>query len=149
FIKGLADPHAAVMLLGLTHNSFGYIIPEDEFSYIDPSGNTGFLVPFTGYEEFVSLGPLTAPILRMEAYQPLFDAPASTLPSYLSACENLGNGHCLLAELVQHVDYIQRSYAQTCADAGMPDSFCALLNPETPLAGPCRDAGLPEEICST
>ncbi|MDP1776955.1 MAG: hypothetical protein Q8K94_10155, partial [Moraxellaceae bacterium] len=61
-----AKPNVHTMLLGLTHNSFGYIIPEDEFSYIDPTGDV------VGYEEIVSLGPLTAPLLRLQGYNPLF-----------------------------------------------------------------------------
>ena len=61
-------------LLGLTEDSLGYFIPEGEFHYVDPSGDTGFLLPFTGYEEFVSLGPLTVPLLRAEGYAPLFGA---------------------------------------------------------------------------
>lgn len=66
WIRSLPSDNATTMLLGLTQNSFGYIIPEEEFRYIDASGDDGFTVPFTGYEEFLSLGPLTAPLLRME-----------------------------------------------------------------------------------
>src|SRR3546814_6144338 len=72
-IRGLAanaNPDADVMLLGLTQNSFGYIIPEEEFNYLDASGDTGFLVPLTNYEQFVSLGPLTAPLWGAKAYLP-------------------------------------------------------------------------------
>jgi hypothetical protein len=149
YIKSLADPAAAVMLLGLTHNSFGYIIPEEEFSYIDPTGEAGFLVPFTGYEEFVSLGPLTAPLLRLQAYQPLFDAPAESLPTYLASClGDLGSDDCLLVDIAQRVDYIQREYAALCLEAGAPAEFCSLLNPQTPPAQVCRDLGLPEGVCS-
>jgi hypothetical protein len=148
WIKSLADPEAAVMLFGLTHQSFGYIIPEDEFSYVDPSGEAGFTAPFTGYEEFVSMGPLSAPLLRLQAYQPLFDAPNSKLPPYLQGCTNLGDGTCIVAETVRRLDYIQRSYANTCLDAGAPENFCRLLDPQTPLYQPCIDAGLPEQICS-
>jgi hypothetical protein len=147
YIKSLADPAAQVMLFGLTQNSFGYIIPEEEFSYIDPSGDAGFTVPFTGYEEFVSLGPLTAPLLRLQAYQPLFDAGPDSLPPYLAACSDPLSENCLINDIAQRIDYIQRAYAQTCADNGGPAEFCALLNPDTPLNGPCRDAGLPSGIC--
>src|SRR3546814_16472993 len=77
------------MLLGLTQNSFGYIIPEEEFNYLDASGDTGFLVPFPNYEEFVSPGPLTAPLLPAAAYIPLFDGPARAYtPAYLRACSS-------------------------------------------------------------
>jgi hypothetical protein len=74
WVRSLASRHSHVLLLGLTHDSLGYIIPEDEFSYVDPRGETGFLLPFTSYEELVSLGPLTAPLLRTQAYAPLFGA---------------------------------------------------------------------------
>ena len=78
-IRALASPRAHVALLGLTHASLGYIIPEDEFTYVDPTGGTGFLLPFTSYEEMVSLGPLTAPLLRTQAYAPLFDAGSASI----------------------------------------------------------------------
>ncbi|MFA5938255.1 MAG: hypothetical protein WC809_02775 [Sinimarinibacterium sp.] len=151
FIRGLAEqtnPGAAVMLLGLTQNSFGYIIPEEEFSYVDPSGDAGFVVPFTGYEEFVSLGPLTAPLLRTEAYIPLFDgSPEENLPDYLSACSDPTSDQCLLRDIALRVEYIQREYAQRCRENGAPEEFCALLDPDTDLAQACRDAGLPDEVC--
>ena len=80
WVRGLASRHSHVLLLGLTHDSLGYIVPEREFTYVDPRGDTGFLLPFTSYEEFVSLGPLTAPLLRAEGYAPLFGAdPARAL----------------------------------------------------------------------
>lgn len=85
-----AKPKRHTMLLGLTHNSFGYIIPEEEFSYVDPSGSTGLLLPGTAYEEFVSLGPLTAPLLRAQAYAPLFGVEPpnpSFLPPALTDCQ--------------------------------------------------------------
>lgn len=77
-------PAVHTILLGLTHNSFGYIIPEEEFSYIDPSGD----VPL-GYEENVSLGPLTAPLLRLQGYGPLFGVSPpdpGILPPLLTDC---------------------------------------------------------------
>ena len=152
FIRGLieqANPGASAMLLGLTQNSFGYILPEEEFSYVDPSGDTGFLIPYTGYEEFVSLGPLTAPLLRMQAYIPLFDAPAlEYLPVYLRACVTPGSGDCLIAELALNLEYVQTSLAHTCLDNGAPEAFCSLLDPQTPLAGLCNSLGLlPPQFC--
>lgn len=153
FIRGLAEntnPGADVMLLGLTQNSFGYIIPEEEFNYLDASGNTGFLIPFTNYEEFVSLGPLTAPLLRMQAYIPLFDAPASAyIPEYLRACSSPASEACVLTDIAQNISYIQRSFAQQCADAGAPAAFCGLLQPQTPLADACLQLGLlPADLCA-
>lgn len=54
-------------LLGLTQNSFGYILTEDEYgSGLMECQADGF------YEETVSLGPLTAPLLRLQAYDRLF-----------------------------------------------------------------------------
>jgi len=95
-----AKPKRHTMLLGLTQNSFGYIIPEEEFSYVDPSGGAGFVVPGTGYEEFVSLGPLTAPLLRAQAYAPLFGvAPPDPafLPEALTDCQiALDFGSCFV-----------------------------------------------------
>lgn len=153
YIRGLGKSKN-MMLMGLTQNAFGYIIPEEEFSYIDAGGGSGFVVPGTGYEEFVSLGPLTAPLLRVQAYNPLFDigpADERNLPPSLTACADApGSRQCLLSETLFRVDYIQRSYAAACRE-NFPDqaeSFCALLDPDTPLAGPCRDAGGPEALCS-
>jgi len=147
YIRSLANPGAEVMLLGLTQNSLGYIIPEEEFSYVDPTGDDGFVAPFTGYEEFVSLGPLTAPMLRVQAYAPLFDVAVGA-PSYLTACADPLSDQCLIASTALKIDYIQRAYAQQCLDAGAPADFCALLNPDTPLAAACRSAGLPESVCT-
>ncbi len=154
YIRRLAHDRAGtdnVMLLGLTQNSFGYILPEEEFNYIDPSGDAGFVLPFTGYEEFVSLGPLTAPLLRVQAYNPLFGVPPedpANLPPTLTECAaDPGDPDCIVPNLLARVDYIQRSYAQVCRDNGAPAEFCALLDPQTPLAQPCRDAGLPEDLC--
>lgn len=95
-----AKPKRHTMLLGLTHNSFGYIIPEEEFSYVDPSGGTGFVLPGTGYEEFVSLGPLTAPLLRAQAYAPLFGVappdPAFFPPSLTDCQVAMDFGGCFV-----------------------------------------------------
>lgn len=152
FIRGLveyANPGASAMLLGLTQNSFGYILPEEEFSYVDPSGDTGFLIPYTGYEEFVSLGPLTAPLLRMQAYIPLFDAPATEyLPQYLRACSDPASQDCLLTDVALKLEYVQTSLANTCLENGAPEAFCSLLNPDTPLAAQCLSlAVLPPALC--
>lgn len=55
-----------VMLLGLTQNSLGYILPEDEYGRM---GNN--------YEETVSMGPHMAPMLENLGYRVLFtDIPA-------------------------------------------------------------------------
>lgn len=152
FIRGLAaqaNPEADVMLLGLTQNSLGYIIPEEEFSYVDASGDAGFLIPFTGYEEFVSLGPLTAPLLRMQAYLPLFDAsPIEYLPAYLRACVSPGSGECLIAEIALDLEYVQNQFANRCREAGAPEAFCGLLDPQLPLSGLCGSLGLlPPQFC--
>src|SRR3546814_16477293 len=105
------------MLLGLTQNSFGYIIPEEEFNYRDASGDTGFLVPFTNYEEFVSLGPLTAPLLRAEAYIPLFDGPASAyIPEHLRACSSPASEACALTDIAENLTCLQRTLAQQGTD---------------------------------
>ena len=59
-IRGLAGGKYT-MLCGLTHNSLGYILPEDEF------GREG-----NNYEETVSLGPATAPSLKTLGYDVIF-----------------------------------------------------------------------------
>lgn len=175
YIRGLTN-NPRMMLLGLTQNSFGYIIPEDEFSYLDPAincvrppssfddpaefaeqtggafCNNGLLVPFTGYEEFVSLGPLTAPMLRLQAYNPLFDLPPTDPrnagPSLAACAMDPASSACLVARLAQRIDYAQRAYANTCRQQeDAPAEFCALLDPDTPLNQPCRDAGLPASVC--
>lgn len=152
YIRSLT-PNPNMMLFGLTHNSYGYIIPEEEFNYLDPSGDTGFVLPFTGYEEFVSLGPLTAAMLRLQAYNPLFGVPTSdprNLPPSVTACADDPAGRaCLLSHLIAKVDYVQRAYAQKCLE-NLPEQaapFCALLDPQTPLYQPCLSAGLPQAAC--
>lgn len=153
YIRQLALDEAGtanVMLFGLTQNSFGYILPEEEYNFVDPSSDAGFVVPFTGYEEFVSLGPLTAPLLRVQAYNPLFGLgpmDPRNLPPVLSSCEDPGRAECAVSNLLARLDYIQRAYANLCRDNDGPEEFCALLDPETPLASPCRDEGLPEDLC--
>jgi hypothetical protein len=149
FVRGLAAPGAHVMLLGLTHNSFGYIIPEEEFSYVDASGEAGLLVPFTGYEEFVSLGPLTAPVLRATGYVPLFDAdPALALPPYLTACfDDVSGNTCLLHVIGRHLDYVQTELEANCLELGGPESFCSMLNPDLPLQDGCKPLAVPSGVC--
>ncbi len=150
YIRGLAAPQAEVMLFGLTQNSFGYILPEEEFSYIDTSGNDGFTLPFTGYEEFVSLGPLTAPLLKLQGYNPLFDvAPgAETLPAYLRACADPLDPDCIVNDMGRRLDYTQRELAQRCLDDFNQPEFCALLNPDTPLRPLCDALGVDTQTCA-
>ena len=151
YIRSLAAPGAQVMLLGLTQNSFGYILPEDEFDYLDRPDRAGLFVPGTNYEEFVSLGPLTAPLLRLQAYNPLFGVSAAdprNLPPLVTACfADPADPACGLSVVGRRIDYYQRSYAEICRNTGGPENFCALLDPDTPLAGPCRQAGLPHSLC--
>ncbi|HEX4918148.1 MAG TPA: neutral/alkaline non-lysosomal ceramidase N-terminal domain-containing protein [Limnobacter sp.] len=68
--RGLADAlrarsNSPMMLLGLTHNSLGYILTEQEFG-------SGLFECQSFYEETVSLGPLTTPALNQQAYNVLF-----------------------------------------------------------------------------
>lgn len=63
---------ADMMLLGLTHDSLGYIIPADEFAVSQ-------LECGEPYEETVSLGAQTVPLLDAQAYGPLF-GQTSPLP---------------------------------------------------------------------
>jgi predicted acyl esterase len=152
YIRGLTD-NPNMMLLGLTQNSFGYIIPEEEFNYIDPSGDAGLVAPFTGYEENVSLGPLTAPLLRFEGYHPLFDIgpddPRNLPPVLLACADDPMSEACVLNNIGARIDYIQRAYADQCRGFGgeAAEPFCALFDPDTPLYDMCKDAGLPEETC--
>ncbi|PTU31223.1 hypothetical protein CJD38_07675 [Stenotrophobium rhamnosiphilum] len=162
YIRALTQ-NKNMMLFGLTHNSFGYIIPEDEFSYLDASGSAGFVLPFTGYEEFVSLGPLTAPLLRLTAYNPLFGISTTdprNIPPSLAACSsNPASNACLVWRQMLQLDYIQRSYAETCRSnlaSNVPgdareqaEAFCDLLDPKTPLYQPCMDAKLPVAVCNS
>jgi cephalosporin-C deacetylase-like acetyl esterase len=148
----VAKPKRHTMLLGLTHNSFGYIIPEEEFSYVDPNAfefdpsdpadgfpdyGGGFLLPYTGYEEFVSLGPLTAPLLRVTGYNLLFDAaPAQYLPPWLADCQvALDYRACFvgvlqdrLAQIPGAVSRLPRLVAGGCRGFGGPDAFCGVFD---------------------
>lgn len=144
-------PERKFMLLGLTQNSFGYIIPEEEFSYTDASGDAGLVLPFTAYEEFISLGPLTAPLLRLEGYLPLFgkEPGPEYLPEYLTVCaDDPTADSCLLNVLSARLDYVQRGFAAACQENIGEEAFCSLLNPQTNLAQPCLDAGLPTATCA-
>ncbi len=153
YIRALAKTN--VMLLGLTQNSFGYILPEEEFSYVDQSGDDGFTAPFTGYEEYVSLGPLTATILRSQGYNVLFDVDPATgqdVPPTLTAClTNVDSSACILQVLDWRMQ-IARAEFSSCVEQGLMSQSCpfrnALSNIFEPLAGGCRDFGGPEEFCS-
>ncbi|MFC4252811.1 hypothetical protein [Sinimarinibacterium flocculans] len=87
------------MLLGLTQNSFGYIIPLDEFVVGE------ILAGSDPYEELVSLGALTAPLLMLQAYRPLFDAPMAELGGDpLSAClTEPSSTDCLIARVLVYL----------------------------------------------
>jgi hypothetical protein len=89
-----------LMLLGLTHNSFGYIIPEHEFGgavITEPEEGDGAL-----YEEIVSLGPLTAPLLRLQAYYPLFGAaPEEYAPEYVRACQDSFDSNACVLQIME------------------------------------------------
>ncbi|MBY8965838.1 cadherin-like domain-containing protein [Algiphilus sp. NNCM1] len=138
-----------VMFLGLTHNAFGYIIPEEEFSYLDPGGGTGLGAPYTNYEEFVSLGPLTAPLLRVQAYNVLFDAPPeANVPPWVSACADPADSACVAGYLGYRLDHFQREHARMCREMGAPEAFCEVIDPDTPFATPCQEAGLPDGVCA-
>ena len=151
YIQHLAGTQT--MLLGLTQDSYGYILPEEEFSYLDLTGDAGFLLPFTSYEEYVSLGPLTAPLLRLQGYQPLFDAPPEEgLSPALAACAGADNGEqCLLGDLFGRLDRIQGAYGDACRkNLGADNPFCLIVDPPTPeegLAEQCAEAGLPDAVC--
>jgi hypothetical protein len=90
-----ARPDTHTMLLGLTQNSFGYIIPEEEFGEWEGAYPTDL-----PYEETVSLGPLTAPLLRSEGYIPLFDGSLpENVPQWAQATP-AGTGLGLLSTVV-------------------------------------------------
>ncbi|MCH8542501.1 MAG: hypothetical protein LAT61_02910 [Alcanivorax sp.] len=138
-IRALAQPGADMMFLGLTQQSFGYIIPENEFSYVDPEGGTGLLLPFTNYEEYVSLGPLTAPMLRLQGYNPLFDvgplSPQGLPPNLLACYGSLASEDCVLADVGRQLGFIQGGLKTACEDNGLPQEFCNLLDPLSLLPG--------------
>jgi cephalosporin-C deacetylase-like acetyl esterase len=136
----VAAPKRGTMLLGLTQNSFGYIIPEEEFSYFDPSGEAGFIAPFTGYEEFVSLGPLTAPLLRTQGYNVLFGAsPEQNIPPSILACINdPASDQCLLNVLQLRVQQLLE---------GLGDITGLFAEGLEAVADGCREFGGPDEVC--
>lgn len=145
-----ATPH--VMWLGLTQNSLGYILPEEEFSYLDTSGDAGFILPGTGYEEFVSTGPLAAPLLRLYGYSALFGITPEDprfLPPGPEACtRDPQSDACSITRLAARLDYTQKAYARLCRDNLGVEPFCALLDPDTPLSALCQQAGFAAGLCS-
>ena len=66
-----------MMLLGLTHESLGYMLDESQFASENGTGLVTEPDPLfpLGYEEGVSMGPGTVPALRAQAYGPLFGGP--------------------------------------------------------------------------
>ena len=150
-IRDMADTEH-MMLLGLTQNSFGYILPEEEFSFINADGDDGFVLPFTGYEEFVSLGPLTAPMLRLQAYAPLFDIDADdprANPSEAACLTDPTDPRCAITQVLAEMDRIQKAYAGQCRGAfgEQAEPFCALLDPDTDLRPICDQLGFDDDAC--
>lgn len=78
YIRSLSS--SDMMLLGLTQESLGYMLTEDQFTTENGTGLVTEPDPLfpLGYEEGVSMGPLTVPTLREQAYNPLFGAPPGT-----------------------------------------------------------------------
>lgn len=78
YIRSLSSTD--MMLLGLTHESLGYMLDESQFTTENGTGLVTEPDPLfpLGYEEGVSMGPLTVPTLREQAYNPLFAAPMGT-----------------------------------------------------------------------
>jgi glycerophosphoryl diester phosphodiesterase len=153
YIRSLANTD--VMLLGLTQNSFGYILPEEEFSYVDQRGNAGFILPFTGYEENVSLGPLTAPLLRIQAYNPLFGAaPERNLPPTITSClDDPDNQTCILAVLQNRADLLAASL-EACQAGGLAAPGCptretvrTIIGGFGAIAEGCHEFEGPEPLC--
>jgi predicted acyl esterase len=151
YIRGLARTN--VMLLGLTHNSFGYIVPEEEFSYVDQEGDNGLVAPFTGYEENVSLGPLTAPLLRTQGYNPLFEmGPQQDIPPTLMECfRNTESAACIVQVLENRLDALVNGVS-ACIEGGLGANGCplrtALDMTVGAIADGCREFGGPEEFCA-
>jgi len=80
YIRGLSE--SDMMLLGLTHESLGYLLDESQYTTENGTGlitEPDPLFPL-GYEEGVSMGPLSVPTLRQQAYAPLFGAAGLPLP---------------------------------------------------------------------
>lgn len=80
YIRSLSDTD--MMLFGLTQESLGYMLDESQYSTENGTGLVTEPDPLfpLGYEEGVSMGPLTVPALREQAYGPLFGA-ASAVPA--------------------------------------------------------------------
>ncbi|MBI2384239.1 MAG: tandem-95 repeat protein, partial [Gammaproteobacteria bacterium] len=154
YIRSLAGTN--VMLLGLTHNSFGYILPEEEFSYLAQDGDDGFVAPFTGYEENVSLGPLTAPLLRTQAYNMLFAAdPQAYVPPTLASCAQEANSPTCLLQVAENRANILQDDLRVCMESGLGADGCPFrkaigyfTDGLGTFADGCRDFGGPEEFCS-
>ncbi len=80
YIRGLTTTDT--MLLGLTHESLGYLLDESQYTTENGTGlitEPDPLFPL-GYEEGVSMGPGTVPALRQQAYGPLFGAAGLPAP---------------------------------------------------------------------
>ncbi|MES2885565.1 MAG: Calx-beta domain-containing protein [Pseudomonadota bacterium] len=71
-----------MMLFGLTQESLGYMLDESQYTTENGTGLVTEPDPLfpLGYEEGVSMGPLTVPTLREQAYGPLFGV-AGTVPA--------------------------------------------------------------------
>lgn len=78
YVRGLSTTD--MMLLGLTHESLGYLLDESQYTTENGTGLVTEPDPLfpLGYEEGVSMGPGTVPALREQAYNPLFGAPRGT-----------------------------------------------------------------------
>ncbi len=76
YIRGLSSTD--MMLFGLTHESLGYLLTEDQFTTENGTGLVTEPDPLfpLGYEEGVSMGPGAVPALRQQAYEPLFSGTA-------------------------------------------------------------------------
>ena len=80
YIRSLSN--SDMMLLGLTQESLGYMLDESQYTTENGTGLVTEPDPLfpLGYEEGVSMGPLTVPALREQAYGPLFGV-AGTVPA--------------------------------------------------------------------
>ena len=78
YIRSLSSTD--MMLFGLTHDSLGYMLDESQYTTENGTGLVTEPDPLfpLGSEEGVSMGPLTVPSLREQAYNPLFGAPRAT-----------------------------------------------------------------------
>lgn len=130
YIQSLA-PETPMMLFGLTQDSMGYLLPEEEFNYVSLAGETGFLIPYTNYEEWISMGPLSVPLLRIQAYNPLFDQPPqANVPPALAACYGAAddNERCAVEDIVAQLGYALAAYANACREQiGEDNPLCQLL----------------------